>query len=76
MPLNGRRFVDLGLLLPGSVTPTQGGYLSAPSRGDGFYGFNTAGNRDDGVNFMVNGISVNEQFNDLTMQTSILTVRR
>jgi len=75
MPLNGRRFVDLAILLPGSVTPPQGGFLSAPSRGDGFYGFNTAGNREDGVNFMVNGISVNEQFNDLTMQTSILTVQ-
>ena len=74
VPLNGRRFVDLAILLPGSVTPPQGGYLSAPSRGDGFYGFNTAGNREDAVNFMVNGISVNEQFNDLTMQTSILTV--
>ena len=75
MPLNGRRFVDLAILLPGSVTPTQAGFLSAPSRGDGFYGLNTAGNREDGVNFMVNGISVNEQFNDLTMQTSILTVQ-
>lgn len=73
MPLNGGRFVDLAILLPGSVTPPQGGFLSAPSRGDGFYGFNTAGNREDAVNFMVNGISVNEQFNDLTMQTSILT---
>jgi outer membrane receptor protein involved in Fe transport len=75
MPLNGRRFVDLGLMVPGSVTPPQGGFLSAPSRGDGFYGFNMGGSREDAVNFLVNGISVNEQFNDLTMQTSILTVR-
>ncbi len=75
LPLNGRRFVDLGFLLPGSVTPAQGGYLTAPSRGDGFYGFNTAGSREDAVNVLVNGVTVNEQFNDLTLQTSVSTVQ-
>jgi hypothetical protein len=75
LPLNGRRFVDLGFLLPGSVTPTQGGYLTAPSRGDGFYAFNTAGNREDTVNVVVNGVSINEQFNDLPLQTSVTTIQ-
>ncbi len=74
MPLNGRRFVDLGFQLPGSVTPVQGGFLTAPSRGDGFYGFNTAGNREDAVNVLVNGVSVNDQFTDLTLQTSMTNV--
>src|SRR5215510_7384903 len=35
IPLNGRHFVDLGLLLPGSVTPPQNGFLTAPLRGQG-----------------------------------------
>ena len=35
IPLNGRHFVDLGLLLPGSVTPPANGFLTAPLRGQG-----------------------------------------
>ncbi|MBO0723503.1 MAG: carboxypeptidase regulatory-like domain-containing protein, partial [Blastocatellia bacterium] len=35
IPLNGRHFVDLGLLIPGSVTPPQSGFLTAPLRGQG-----------------------------------------
>ena len=75
VPLNGRRFVDLGFLLPGSMTPGQGGYLTAPSRGDGFYAFNTAGNREDTVNFLVNGVTINEQFNGVPLLTSVSTAQ-
>src|SRR5215203_7505319 len=35
IPLNGRYFVDLGLLVPGSVTPPQNANLAAPTRGLG-----------------------------------------
>jgi len=35
IPLNGRHFVDLGLLLPGPVTPPANGFLTAPLRGQG-----------------------------------------
>jgi hypothetical protein len=75
IPLNGRHFVDMGLLIPGSVAPSQTGFLTAPLRGQGSFAFNTAGNREDTVNFMVNGINLNDQVqNQITFQPSINTV--
>ena len=33
IPLNGRHFVDLNLLTPGTVTPPANGFLTAPFAG-------------------------------------------
>jgi hypothetical protein len=76
IPLNGRHFVDLGLLLPGSVTPPQNGFLTAPLRGQGSFAINTAGNREDTVNFQINGVNLNDMAqNQITFQPSINTVQ-
>lgn len=76
IPLNGRHFIDLGQLIPGSVTPPQDGVLAAPQRGQGSFSFNTAGAREDTVNFMINGINLNDLAqNQIAFQPSISTVR-
>src|SRR6266849_6336556 len=75
IPLNGRHFVDLALLIPGTVTPPQNGFLTAPLRGQGSFAFNTAGNREDAINFMINGINLNDMVqNQVTFQPTINTI--
>ena len=64
IPLNGRYFIDLGSLGPGSVTPPQNGAFSGPTRGGGALMMNTAGNREDTVNFQINGVTLNDQVNN------------
>jgi outer membrane receptor protein involved in Fe transport len=77
IPLNGRHFLDMGFLIPGSVTPPQNATLAAPLRGQGFFGFNTAGGREDTVNFMVNGVNLNDfgGGNQITFQPTIGTIQ-
>lgn len=75
IPLNGRHFVDLSLLTPMTVTPPANGFLTFPLRGQGSFAFNTAGQREDTVNFMINGVNLNDMVqNQITFQPSINTV--
>ena len=75
IPLNGRHFVDLALLIPGTVTPPANGFLTAPLRGQGAFSFNSAGAREDSVNFMINGINLSDPSqNQITFQPTINTI--
>lgn len=75
IPLNGRHFVDLGLLTAGTVTPPQNGFLTAPLRGQGSFAIDTAGNREDTTNWLVNGINLNDPVqNQVTFQPPIDTL--
>src|SRR5579863_5393838 len=75
IPLNGRHFVDLSLLTPGTITPPQNGFLTAPLRGQGSFAINTAGQREDTTNWLVNGINLNDPVqNQVTFQPPIDTL--
>jgi len=74
LPLNGRHFLDLTVLTPGGVVAPTAGSLTATSRGLGANSFDTAGNREDSVNFQINGINLNDiSQNQITFQPSIVT---
>jgi hypothetical protein len=77
IPLNGRRFIDLGLLVPGSVTPSQTGFSTTPTvRGTGALAINTAGNREEAVGFLINGVTTNNlTFGSLMFQPPIASVQ-
>ena len=74
IPLNGRHFLDLTVLTPGGVVAPTAGSLTGTSRGLGANSFITAGNREDSVNFQINGVNLNDiSQNQITFQPSINT---
>jgi hypothetical protein len=74
LPLNGRHFLDLTVLTPGGVVADSAGSLTSSSRGLGANSFLTAGNREDSVNFQINGVNLNDMSqNQITFQPSINT---
>ena len=75
IPLNGRHFVDLVYLVPGTMTAPQNGFLADPLAGLGQLGVDTAGQREDTTNLMINGVNLNDEVNNqVTFQPSIDTV--
>jgi hypothetical protein len=76
IPLNGRHFMDLGLLVAGSVSPSQTGFSSRPIRGVGALAFNTAGNREEAVAFLVNGVTTNNlTFGSLIFEPPLTSIQ-
>lgn len=58
MPLNGRHFLDLALLAPGSLPPAQGSQLSTLNNS----GINVSGARETSNNFLLDGLDNNDLF--------------
>jgi len=68
LPLNGREFMQLSLLTPGSAPPAQGSELST----QGSSGVNISGAREASNNFLLDGVDNNDLFlNRLVCNPSI-----
>jgi len=73
IPLNGRFFLDLALLTPGTVVPSTNNrtFLAVPS-GIGASGINASGAREDSTNYMFDGVNLSDMVqNQITFQPNI-----
>jgi len=72
MPLNGRYFLDLANLLPGTVHSSNPRTFLAGGTAAGAFAFNSAGAREDQINYLVEGINLNDMVqNQITFQPNI-----
>src|SRR6266850_2753710 len=63
LPINGRNFTQLTLLVPGAVTPNPGSFTGSRQFGGGRPYVN--GNREQSNNFLLDGVDINEPIDNL-----------
>jgi hypothetical protein len=64
LPLNGRNFVSLTLLIPGAITPNPGSFTS-PSRSFSGGRPYVNGNREQSNNFLLDGVDINDSIDNV-----------
>ncbi len=76
MPLNGRHFLQLGLLIPGVSEPQTGSTQAQWGTAGGNIGFSVAGQRDSYNNFTLDGVNLMDtNYNTITVSPSVDAVQ-